>query len=95
MVIVDAAVFCAIAIGQGKRAEAVRLVEVGAVVVAAFLGDQAVALPDKFGALVVVFLGDASAKGIVGVAEAAAVGADHFHQAVFAVVAIGGAAPQV
>lgn len=81
LVVVDGALFRAVAVRQGQRAEAVRFVQVSPV---------AVALPDEFGALVVAFLDDAAAEGVVFVAEAEPVGAGDFHQPVFAVVAVSG-----
>ncbi len=90
LVVVYGALFRAVALYEGQRAEAVRFVQVSPLVVAGFLGDQAVALPDEFGALVVAFLGDAAAEGVVLVVEAEAIGAGDFHQPVFAVVAVGG-----
>jgi len=78
----------AFAVQHGQRAEAAGFVDVAAVAACAAFGDQAVALPDEFGGLAVHFLGDAPAEGVVSVADLAAIGQLHAHQAVLAVVAV-------
>ena len=63
MVVVDTALFRAVAIHQCEGLEGVWLVDVAAVLVAGFFGDQAVALPQKFGAGRAIGFGDAAAEG--------------------------------
>ncbi len=62
----------AFAIQHGQRAEGAGFVDVGAVTVVGAFGDQAFALPEKFGGVAIDGLLDAAAKGVVLVGQGAA-----------------------
>src|SRR5690554_2991038 len=88
VVVIDFSLFGAVAIYQRQGFEAVRFVQVGAVLIPGFFGDQAIALPEEFGSCQAVGFGDTAAEGVVFVVPGAAIRCGDARESVLAVVAI-------
>src|SRR5690554_200546 len=90
VVVIDCGFFRAVAINQRQGFEAVWLIQIGAVLIAGFFGNQAIALPEKFGSCQAVGFGDTAAEGVVFVVPGAAIRCGDARESVLAVVGIPG-----
>src|SRR5690554_3286210 len=90
VVVIDFGFFRAMSVNQRQGLEAVGLVQVGAVVIPGFFGNESVALPKKLRSSQAVGFGDTPAKGIVFVVPGAAIRRCDAREPVFAVVGIAG-----
>lgn len=90
VVVIDFSLFRAVAIYQRQGFEAVRFVQVGAVLIPGFFSNEAVALPEEFGSGQAVGLSDTAAEGVVFVVPGAAIRCGDAREPVLAVVCIPG-----
>src|SRR5690606_29220586 len=90
MIVVNPGLFGAVPIHQRQVLKAIWLVDVSTVLVASFLSDQAVTLPEEFGSSQTIGFGNTAAEGVILVVPGASVRFDDAAQAVFAVVAVAG-----